>query len=92
MTLTKKIPDTNGLVQKTDYNAKIMETEGKIPSITGLATAAALNTVEHRVPNVSNLVKKEKTDSDSKISDTESKNFTTSDYNKFTNEIIDNIY
>ena len=69
-----------------------METEGKTPSITGLATAAALNAVEHKVPNVSNLIKKEKADSDSKISDIKSKNFTTFDYNKFTNEIIHNIY
>ena len=55
----KKIPDTSGLVKKTDYNAKITEIEGKIPSITGLATTAALNAVESKIPNVSNLVKKQ---------------------------------
>ena len=40
--LTKKIPDASGLVKKVDYNAKITEIEGKIPSITGLATSTAL--------------------------------------------------
>ena len=32
------------LKQKTDYNAKINRIKGKIPSIAGLATTAALNT------------------------------------------------
>ena len=32
--------------------------EGKIPDISGSATKAALNTVENKIPNVSNLVKK----------------------------------
>ena len=39
--LEKKIPDTSALAEKkkkTDYNAKITEVEGKIPSISGLAT------------------------------------------------------
>ena len=31
--LEKKIPDTSGLVKKTDYNSKITKIEGKIPSI-----------------------------------------------------------
>ena len=42
----------------TDYNTKITETEGKIPSISGLAANAALTTVENKIPNISNLVKK----------------------------------
>ena len=33
------------LLKKTNYNAKITETEGKIPSITGLATTAALTAI-----------------------------------------------
>ena len=41
-------------------NAKISETEGKIPSITGLATTTALTAVENKIPNASNLVKKKK--------------------------------
>ena len=46
-----KIPDTSGLVKKTDYNAKV--TEGKIPSISGLSTNAALAAVEYKTPNIS---------------------------------------
>ena len=57
--MQKKIPDTGGFVKKLDYNAKIGEIEGKIPSITSLATASALTTVENKIPNVSNLVKKQ---------------------------------
>ena len=55
---TKKIPDTSGLVKKTDYNAKITEIERKIPSISGIATNAALTVAKNKIPNVSNLVKK----------------------------------
>ena len=40
--LEKKIPDTSYLVKKSDYNAKISEIEGKILSISGLATTFAL--------------------------------------------------
>ena len=43
---------------KKDYNAKISETERKISSISGLATNSALTAVENKMPNVSNLVKK----------------------------------
>ena len=45
------------LLRKTDYNAKIIEIEGKIPNITGLATTAALTAVENEIPDVNNLVK-----------------------------------
>ena len=43
--LAKKVNavDTRKRVNKTDYNAKIKGIEGKIPSITGLATTAGLN-------------------------------------------------
>ena len=34
------------------------EIEGKIPSITGLATNSALTAVEDKIPDVSSLVKK----------------------------------
>ena len=40
--MAKKIPDISDLVKKTDINAKMTEVEGKIPSITGLATSSAL--------------------------------------------------
>ena len=68
----KKIPDTSELAKKTDLNAKITEIEGKIPSITGLATNnSALTAVENKIPDVSRLVKK--TDYDTKISEIENK-------------------
>ena len=52
--------ETNKLVKKTDYNAKIQDIEDKIPSITGLATttATALIAVENKIPDVSNRLKK----------------------------------
>ena len=59
------------MVKKTDFNAEITEVEGKIPSITGLATSSALTAVANKIPNVSSLVKK--TDYDTKISDIERK-------------------
>ena len=55
---SKKILDASGLVLKTDYNAKITDIEGKIPSITSLATTAALNAVNDKMSNVCNLLKK----------------------------------
>ena len=72
---------------KTDYNAKIIEIEGKIPNITGLATTVVVNAVENKITNVSNLVKK--ADYGAKILYIEAKYCTTSDYNKFTYEILD---
>ena len=70
--LEKKILDTSGLVQKTDYNAKITEIECKILSISGLATNSALTATVNKIPDVSSLVKK-KTDYNTKISETEKK-------------------
>ena len=58
--LEKIIPDTSGLVKKTDYNAKITEIEGKIRSTSGLATNAALTAVENKIPNISSFVKKKR--------------------------------
>ena len=45
--LENKIPDTTGLVKKTDY-VKITKIEGKLPSISGLATNAALTAVKDK--------------------------------------------
>ena len=56
---------------KTDFNAKVTEIEGKIPSISGLATNSALTAVEKKIPDVSSLLKK--TDYNTKISDIEKK-------------------
>ena len=81
----KKIPDTSGLVKKTDYNAKITEIEGKIPNITSLTTTAALTIVEYKIPGVSN----KKPDYDAEMLDIKSKYFTTADYNKFTIEKLE---
>ena len=55
----KKIPDISDLIKKTDFNTKITEVEGKIPSITGLATRSALTTVENKIPDARSLVKKQ---------------------------------
>ena len=55
--LENKISDTSELVKKFHYNAKISEIESKIPSISALATNAALTTVETKIPNVRSLVK-----------------------------------
>ena len=69
--MDKKIPDTSSLVKKTDYSSKISEIEGKIPSISGLATNSALTAVENNIPNFSSLVKK--TDYNTNISEIEKK-------------------
>ena len=45
-------------LKKTDFNAKVTEIEGKIPSITGLAANSGLTAAENKIPNVSSLVKK----------------------------------
>ena len=46
------------MVKKTDFNTKVTETEGKIPSITGLASNSELSAVENKIPDVSNSVEK----------------------------------
>ena len=87
----KKIADTSGLA-KTDLIAKITEIKSKIPSITSLATSAALTTVENKIPDVSSLVKK--TDYDAELIDIENKvtnhdhdkYIATSEFNKLTAE------
>ena len=60
---------------------------GKILSITGLAIIATLTAVENKIPDVSNLVKKNRLWCESirhwKIK------ITSSDYNKFTRDILD---
>ena len=56
--LEKKIPDISNFVKKSDYNAKVSEIEGNIPSISVLATTSALTAVRNKVPSVSTLVKK----------------------------------
>ena len=67
----KKNPEVIHLVKITDFNSKTSEVEGKIPSISGLATNSALTAAENKIPDVGNLVKK--TDYNTKISDIEKK-------------------
>ena len=70
--MDKKVPNTNGLVKKTDCSSKITETENKIPSISGLATNPALTAVENKIPDLSTLVKKP--DYNTKLNGIEKKN------------------
>ena len=53
-----KIPGITNLATNASINAKINEIKGEIPSITNLTTTVALTTVENKIPNVSDLVKK----------------------------------
>ena len=69
--IDKKIRDVSDFVKKTDFNAKVTEIEGKIPSISGLATNLSLTAVENKIPDISSLVKK--TDYNIKISEIENK-------------------
>ena len=82
-----KISDITNLATNTTLNAKINEVKNKILSITNIVTTTGLTAVENKIPNVSDLVKKE--DYDTEIKGITNKYFTTSDYNKFTNNILD---
>ena len=62
------------------------KTEGRIPSVTSLTTTAALTAVEIKLFNVSSLVKKQIM---MQKYQTLKNIFTTSDYNKFTRDILD---
>ena len=46
-------------LKKADFNTKVPEIEGKIPSITGLATNSELTAAENKIHDVSSLVKKQ---------------------------------
>ena len=46
-------------IKKIDFNSKIAEVEGKIHSNSGLATNSALTAIENKIPDVTNLVKKQ---------------------------------
>ena len=64
--MDKKVPDISGLAKKTDFNTKVTEIEGKLPSITGLPTNSALTAVENKILDVSSLVKKTHLDAELK--------------------------
>ena len=75
------------LAQKIDYDHKINEIEGKILSITDLATITELNDIKNKMSKVSTLFKK--ADDNTKISDIWEKYFPTFDYDKFTNKRVE---
>ena len=60
------------MVKKTNFNTKVTEIEGKILSISGLATNSELTAVENKIPDVRSLVKK-KTDFNTKVTEIEGK-------------------
>ena len=47
----EKIPNTNGLLKKTDYNSKITEIENKIPDVSNLVKKANYNTKITKIEN-----------------------------------------
>ena len=53
-----KIPNITNLATNTSLDAKVNEVKSEIPSITNLAITTDLSIVENKIPNVSNLVKK----------------------------------
>ena len=78
----KRIPDTSGLVKKTDYDTKITEIERKILDVSSLATKAALTAVENKILSVSNLVKKTDYNTKKKLTDhNDDKCITTPEFN-----------
>ena len=64
----------SGFVKKSVCDSKINETKDKIPSITGSALATTFNDAKNKIPDISDLVKKQ---------------IIPSDYNKFMNETLD---
>ena len=76
------------LLKKTDCESKINEIKGEIPSITGLDTAAAFNDAKNKIPDISDLVKKQimmlKINKILRVNI-----IIASNYNKFMNEILD---
>ena len=56
--IEEKILDITNLATKTIRNTKINEIKAEISSISGLAATSALTAVETKIPDVSNLVKK----------------------------------
>ena len=85
------LPGVNGLGTTTLLNTKISKVENKIPDTNDLVTNTVLHTkigeVENKISVASGLV--QKIGYDAKKSNTETKHFTISDYNKFTKEILD---
>ena len=89
-----KIPDITNLATKIILNAKINEVKAEIPSVTGLATTAALTAVENKLPDVSDRIKKiqyvtKVNDIKKDITDhSHDKYITTPAFNKLTEKIL----
>ena len=70
---------------------KIGDVDKKIPDTSGLVTTTVLNTnikeVDSKIPDLRGLVKK--TDYDTNISEIAKKCIITSDYNRFTSDMLD---
>ena len=50
---TNKIPNSSGLVKKTDYKTKVTEIENKIPNITSLViTTVEAVEIENKIPDI----------------------------------------
>ena len=52
------MPDITDSATHASPNANLNEVKGEIPCISNLATTAALTTVENKIPNADNLLKK----------------------------------
>ena len=52
------VPHTSNLVKKSDYNVKVSEIEGKMPSVSGLVTTSGLTAIENKISNSRNLCRK----------------------------------
>ena len=82
-----EISSVTNLAATSAVNAKINEIKSKILSITNLVSTAALTTVENKILNVSDLVKK--SNYDAEIKDIKGKYCTTYDYSKFMKNKLD---
>ena len=84
------------MVKESNFNTKVTEIEGKIPSISGISisTNLALTAVQNKISDVSSLVKR--TDYNTKISEIENKGndhnhdkyITTSEFNTMAADVF----
>ena len=92
--LENKIPNTSGLVKKTEYDSKTSEIEVKILDDGTLVIQFALSTVENNIPSINNLVKK--VDYDTKVTEIQNKlnkhnhdkYITTPEFNTLANDVF----
>ena len=88
--MLKKIPDVSDLLTSSSIDTNNGEVENKISDMSSLVTSDVLNIktgeVQIKMQDTSCLINK--TDFIAKILNIEKKYFTTSDYNRFTKEIL----